>query len=72
MVEHDDFVKIRHLWTAVSYFVKASQIVRVKNTGKEQMVLHGRRKSRAEKSGRPRREGLSGPEYRARLEKIFV
>lgn len=72
-VEHDDFEKIRHLWTAVSYFVKASQIVRVKSTGKEQMVLHGKRKKRqGTKLGRPRGEGLSGPEYRAKLEQIFL
>jgi hypothetical protein len=73
IVEHDDFEKIRHLWTAVSYFVKASQIARVKNTGKEQMVLHGKRRKRhGVKLGRPRDTGFSGPEYRSKLEKIFV
>ncbi|MWL88597.1 hypothetical protein [Cupriavidus sp. SW-Y-13] len=73
IVEHDDFEKIRHLWTAVSYFVKASQVVRVKNTGKEQMVLHGkRRERRGVKLGRPRETGLTDQEYRSRLERIFV
>ena len=73
MVEHDDFEKIRHLWTAVVYFVKASQVVRVKRTDKEQMVLHGKRTKRhGERLGRPRGEDLSGPVYQARLEKIFV
>lgn len=73
IIEHDDFDKIKHLWTAVDYFVKASQIVRVKQTGKEQMVLHGKRgKRQGEKLGRPRGEGLSGPEYQAKLRGIFV
>ncbi len=73
IVEHDDFEKIGHLWTAVSYCVKAAQVVRVKNTGKEQMVLHGKRRTRhSVKQGRPRESGLSGPEYRSKLEKIFV
>ena len=73
MVEHDDFEKIRHLWAAVVYFVKASQVVRVKRTDKEQMVLHGKKKERlGERMGRPRGEGLSGPAYRAKLEKIFL
>ncbi len=73
MVEHDDFEKIRHLWKAVVYFVKASQVVRVKRTDKEQMVLHGKKKERpGEKLGRPRGEGLSGPAYRERLKRIFV
>ena len=73
MVEHDDFEKIRHLWKAVVYFVKASQVVRVKRTDKEQMVLHGKKKERpGERLGRPRGEGLSGPAYRSKLEKIFV
>jgi hypothetical protein len=73
MIEHDDFDKIRHLWTAVAYFVKASQVVRVKRTDKEQMVLHGKREKRqGERLGRPRGEGLSGPEYRAKLERIFA
>lgn len=73
MVEHDDFEKIRHLWTAVVYFVKAAQVVRVKRTDKEQMVLHGKKKDRpGERLGRPRGEGLSGPAYRERLKGIFV
>ncbi|BEP57124.1 hypothetical protein GmRootV35_13180 [Variovorax sp. V35] len=73
IVEHDDFDKIKHLWTAVDYFVKASQIVRVKQTGKEQMVLHGKRQKRqGEKPGRPRGAGLSGSEYQAKLREIFV
>lgn len=73
IVEHDDFAKLRHLWTAVSYFVKAAQVVRVKNSGKEQMVVHGKRRERlGVKLGRPRDSGLGGPEYRSKLEKIFV
>lgn len=73
MVEHDDFEKLRHLWTAVVYFVKAAQVVRVKRTDKEQMVLHGKKKDRpGERLGRPRGEGLSGPAYRERLKGIFV
>ncbi len=71
-IEHYDFEKIRHLWTAVSYFVKAATVVRVKHNGKQQMVLHGkRRKHVGAKLGRPRGEGLSGPEYREKLRKIF-
>lgn len=73
MVEHDDFEKIKHLWTAVVYFVKASQVVRVKRTDKEQMVLHGKRRERQdERLGRPRGEGLTGPAYQERLKRIFV
>lgn len=73
VIEHDDFRKIRFLWQAVSYFVKASQIVRMKDTKKAQMFLHGKpRKRVGTKLGRPRRPGLHGPEYRERLARIFV
>lgn len=73
IVEHDNTEKLQHLWRAVSYFVKAAQIVRVKHTEKAQMVLRGkRRKRQGEKLGRPRREGFCGPEYRSLLEKIFT
>lgn len=41
-IDHDDFTKIRFLWQVVSYFVKVSQIVRMKDTKKAQMFLHGK------------------------------
>lgn len=73
VIDHDDFRTIRFLWQAVSYFVKASQIVRMKDTKKAQMFLHGKpRKSAGTKLGRPRKPGLHGPEYRERLARIFV
>ncbi|KAF3461270.1 inovirus Gp2 family protein [Ralstonia solanacearum] len=58
MINHYETEKRRHLWTAVSYFAKATQLVRVKHSGKQQMFLHGKmKKSNGPKRGRPRTKG---------------
>lgn len=58
MINHYETEKRRHLWTAVSYFAKATQLVRVKHSGKQQMFLHGKmKKSTGPKRGRPRTKG---------------
>lgn len=60
MIDHYDTVKRGYLWTTVSYFAKATQLVRVKHSGKQQMFLHGKMKDgEARKLGRPRHKGTS-------------
>lgn len=58
MIDHYNTAKRGHLWTAVSYFAKATQLVRVKNSGKQKMFLHGQMPDgEARKLGRPRHKG---------------
>ncbi|MGS0974108.1 hypothetical protein [Burkholderia glumae] len=58
MINHYETEKRGHLWTAVSYFAKATQLVRVRHSGKQQMFLHGKmKKSNGPKRGRPRTKG---------------
>jgi hypothetical protein len=59
MIDHYDIEKRKHLWTAVSYFAKATQLVRVKHSGKQKMFLHGKMKRlTGPKRGRPRTKGI--------------
>ncbi|WP_186125952.1 inovirus-type Gp2 protein [Burkholderia gladioli] len=58
MINHYETEKRKHLWTAVSYFAKATQLVRVKHSGKQKMFLHGKMKPQTgPKRGRPRIRG---------------
>ena len=62
LIDHYDHVKRGYLWTAISYFAKATQLVRVKHSGKQQMFLHGKMKKRTgPKRGRPRTKGVEPP-----------
>jgi hypothetical protein len=73
VVNHDDFEKIAHMWRALSYFVKADQVVRIKHKKRAQMFLHGKPRNRLQdKRGRPRESGMSSEEYLVRLGEIFV
>ena len=73
VVNHDDFEKIAHMWTALSYFVKADQVVRVKHKKRSQMFLHGKPRVQAmTKRGRPRESGISDEGYAEQLAKIFT
>ncbi|RIV48792.1 inovirus-type Gp2 protein [Burkholderia pseudomallei] len=59
LIDHYDSVKRKHLWTAVSYFAKATQLVRIKHSGKQKMFLHGKMKTlTGPKRGRPRTKGI--------------
>ena len=59
LIDHYDSVKRGYLWAAVSYFAKATQLVRVKHSGKLQMFLHGKmKKLTGAKRGRPRTKGV--------------
>ncbi|MBR8086153.1 inovirus-type Gp2 protein [Burkholderia vietnamiensis] len=59
LIDHYDHVKRGYLWTAISYFAKATQLVRVRHSGKQQMFLHGKMKKRiGPKRGRPRIKGV--------------
>ncbi|MBR8165591.1 inovirus-type Gp2 protein [Burkholderia vietnamiensis] len=58
LIDHYDSVKRKHLWTTVSYFAKATQLVRIKHSGKQKMFLHGKmKKVIGPKRGRPRTKG---------------
>jgi hypothetical protein len=59
MIDHHDTEKRKYLWTAVSYFAKATQLVRIKHSGKQKMFLHGKmKKLTGPKRGRPRTKGV--------------
>ncbi|NYH22887.1 YagK/YfjJ domain-containing protein [Paraburkholderia bryophila] len=59
LIDHYDTEKRKHLWTAVSYFAKVTQLVRIKHAGKSQMFLHGKMKElTGQKRGRPRTRGV--------------
>jgi hypothetical protein len=59
MIDHYDTEKRKHLWTALSYFAKATQLVRIKHAGKLKMFLHGKIKElTGPKRGRPRTRGV--------------
>ena len=59
LIDHYDHEKRKNLWTAVSYFAKATQLVRIKHSGKQKMFLHGKMKPQAgPKRGRPRTKGV--------------